>query len=75
MDEFVTVDVVQTEGAAVALCSLLESAGIKCMHRLTNTGAGAFDGWAAAAAQEIVVRAEDAELARQVLQSGSFEEP
>jgi hypothetical protein len=75
MDELVRIEVVQTEGAAVALCSLLESAGIKCMHRLTNTGAGAFDGWAAAASQEIIVRAEDADLAREILQSSDTQEP
>lgn len=61
--------VAQSEGEAVSLCALLESAGIKSMHRLTNAGAGAYDGWAAGAPQEIVVLAEDADLARQVLSS------
>jgi hypothetical protein len=69
MDDFVVVSVAQSEGEAVSLCALLESAGIRSMHRLTNQGAGAYDGWAASAPQEIVVRAEDADLAREVLGS------
>jgi hypothetical protein len=75
MADFVVVSVAQSEGEAVSLCALLETAGIKSMHRLTNVGAVAYDGWAAGASQEIVVRAEDAELAREVLQSDDTEEP
>jgi hypothetical protein len=69
MDGFVTVGIARSEGEAVSLCGLLESAGIECTHRLTNTGAGAFDGWSAGASQEILVRVDDAELAREVLAS------
>ena len=46
MDGTAVVDVVQTEAQAEALCSLLKTAGIDCMQRMTNLGAGAFDGWA-----------------------------
>jgi hypothetical protein len=68
MDELVVVETARTEAEAVSLCALLQSAGISCSYRITNTGAGAFDGWSAAAPQEIVVRAQDAELAREVLE-------
>jgi len=67
MDDLVSVGVANSEGEAISLCALLESAGIKSTYRLTNVGAGAYDGWSAGAAQQILVRAEDAELAREVL--------
>jgi hypothetical protein len=35
---------------------------------VTNAGAGAVDGWAAGAPHEIIVRAEDAETAREILE-------
>jgi Putative prokaryotic signal transducing protein len=69
MDEFVSVYVAQSEGEAVSLCALLESAGIEAMHRLTNTGAGALGAVGSAAPQEILVRPEDADDARQILES------
>jgi len=67
MDDLVSVGVANSEGEAISLCALLESAGIKSTYRLTNVGAGAYDGWSAGAAQQILVRPEDAELAREVL--------
>ena len=67
MDELVVVETARSEAEAVSLVGLLKSAGIDATYRITNVGAGAFDGWSAAAAQEIVVRAQDAELAREVL--------
>ena len=69
MDELVAVGLADSEGEAVALCALLESAGIKATYRVTNVGAGAYDGWAAGAQHELIVRAEDAKLAREVLAS------
>jgi hypothetical protein len=69
MDEFVGVYVAQSEGEAVSLCALLESAGIEAIHRLTNAGAGAFGATASGTPQEILVRAEDADDARQILAS------
>ena len=67
MDELVVVEVVATEPEAELLCSLLRSAGIRCTYRVTNVGAGAADGLAVGGPQEVVVRAEDVESARDVL--------
>jgi hypothetical protein len=67
MDDLATVEVVRTEGEAELLCSLLNGAGITCMHRLSNRGAGAFEGLAAGGPHEIVVRREDLASARGVL--------
>lgn len=69
MDELVTVGTASSEGEAISLVGLLESAGIEATYRVSNVGAGAFDGWASGAQQEILVSAEDAELAREVLES------
>jgi Putative prokaryotic signal transducing protein len=68
MDELVVVTIASSEGEAVSLSALLKSAGIESIYRVTNTGAGAFDGWASGAAHEILVRAEDAETAREILE-------
>ena len=67
MDELVVVEVVVSEPEAELLCSLLRSAGIRCTYRVTNVGAGAADGLAVGGPQEVVVRAEDVESAREVL--------
>jgi hypothetical protein len=67
MDEYVVVETARNEAEAVTLCALLESAGIECDRRITNFGAGAFDGWSASAPQEILVPEKDVELAKQVL--------
>ena len=66
MDELVVVEVVGTEPEAELLCSLLRSAGISCTRRQSNYGAGASDGMPGGP-QEIVVRVEDLESAREVL--------
>ena len=57
MDDYVTVEVVKTESEAELLCSLLRSAGLTCMHRVTNRGAGAFDGLSVGGPHEIVLYA------------------
>jgi hypothetical protein len=67
VDDLVRVSLVRSEAEAVALGGLLESAGIESMHRLTNMGAGAVDGWSPSAPRELLVRAEDAERARGIL--------
>jgi Putative prokaryotic signal transducing protein len=64
-----TVEVVRTETEAELLCSLLETAGISAIHRVTNQGAGAFDGIATGGPHEILVRPEDLASAREVLAS------
>jgi hypothetical protein len=67
MDELVVVEVVATEPEAELLCSLLRSTGIECTYRVTNLGAGAADGLAVGGPQEVIVRREDLEPAREVL--------
>jgi hypothetical protein len=53
------------------LCSLLRSADLDCVPRLTNAGAGAGDGLGTAGSHEILVRAQDAEAAGEVLRQAS----
>jgi Putative prokaryotic signal transducing protein len=67
MDELAVADVVATEQEAELLGGLLRSAGIKCIVRQTNFGAGASDGMPTGGPYEIVVRAEDLDAAREVL--------
>jgi hypothetical protein len=67
MDELAVVDVVPTEAVAGLLCGLLRDAGIECTYRLTNQGAGAFEGIPGGGPQEILVRTDDLESARAVL--------
>jgi hypothetical protein len=45
----------------------LRGSGIECLPRLTNSGAGAGDGLAAGGAHEILVSAQDAQDAREIL--------
>jgi hypothetical protein len=66
-DELVVVEVAGTEPEAELLCSLLRSAGVDCLTRLTNRGAGAGDGLGNVGPHEIVVSARDAEAAREIL--------
>jgi hypothetical protein len=56
------VTVVPNEPEAEVVCSLLRAAGIDCSYRPTDIAAEAFGGW-----QEVLVRAADAERARDVL--------
>jgi hypothetical protein len=67
MDELVVVEVVATQPEAELLCSLLETAGIRCTYRVSNYGAGAADGLSVGGPQEVIVRREDVESAREVL--------
>jgi len=66
-DDLVVVEVAGTEPEAELLCSLLRSADIECLSRLTNRGAGAGDGLGTAGAHEILVGLDDAEAAREIL--------
>lgn len=63
----VVVEVAGTEAEGELLCSLLRSAGIECLSRLTNSGAGAGDGLGTAGAHEIMVGRQDAGAARELL--------
>jgi len=67
MRELVVVEVVGTEPEAELLCSRLRSAGIECLPKLTNRGAGAGDGLSTAGAHEILVNPEDEQSARELL--------
>jgi hypothetical protein len=74
MDELVVVEVVATEGEAALLSSLLRDAGIKSTYRLSNYGAGASDGMPTGGPQEVPVRKDDLESAREILRNGRSEE-
>lgn len=68
MDDLVVVDVVGSEPEAEVICGLLRSAGIRCLHRLTDRGAGAADGMPSGGPRQVVVNREDADSAREILQ-------
>ena len=74
-DELVVLDVVATEQEAEVIGGLLRSAGIACLTRQTNVGAGASDGLTVAGRYEIVVRAKDVESAREVRRSSARKQP
>ena len=67
-DELVVVEVAGTEPEAELLCSLLRSADIRCLARLTSRGAGAGYGWGVGP-HEIMVRSQDAQAAREILRN------
>jgi Putative prokaryotic signal transducing protein len=69
-DQFGVVEIAGSEPEAEPLCSLLRSAGIDCLPRLTNAGAGAGDGLGIVGSHEILVRSRDAEAAREILHRG-----
>jgi len=75
VDELAVVEVVRTEAEAELLCSLLRSAGIRCVQRLSDRGAGVGGGGYAAGPREVVVQARDLDSARKVLavQTGAAE--
>ena len=66
-DDWVVVEVARSEPEAELFCSVLRSAGIECVPRLTNAGAGAGDGLGTVGAHEIVVSPRDAHEAREIL--------
>ena len=66
-DDWVVVEVARSEPEAELLCSVLRSAGIECVPRLTNSGAGAGDGLGTGGAHDIVVSPQDAHEAHEVL--------
>jgi hypothetical protein len=67
MDDWVVVAVAGSEPEAQLLCSVLRGAGIECLPRLTNSGAGAGDGLGTVGAHDIVVSPLDAQDAREIL--------
>jgi len=68
VDDEVSVTVVGSQPEAEMACELLRTENIACYHRPTSFAAGAGDGLVSLGSpREIVVRADDAERARQLL--------
>jgi hypothetical protein len=67
VDDWVVVEVASSEPEAELLCSVLRGAGIECLPRLTNSGAGAGDGLGTVGAHDIIVSPQDAQDAREIL--------
>ena len=67
MNDWVIVEVAGSEPEAELLCSVLRGAGIECLPRLTNSGAGAGDGLGTVGAHDIIVSPRDAQDARKIL--------
>ena len=63
------VEVANSEPEAELLCSVLRAAGIECLPRLTNSGAGAGDGLGATGAHDILVSPQDELDAREILRA------
>jgi hypothetical protein len=60
--------IVPNEPAAELLCSFLRAEGIRCGHRITNFGAGAWDGVPSAGGpREVLVDPAELDAARQAL--------
>jgi hypothetical protein len=66
--DLVVLEVVPSEQEAQLIVSVLEHEGIRSFQRQTSFGAGATDGMPAGGAREVVVRTEDADSARKVLE-------
>jgi hypothetical protein len=66
-DELVVVEVAGSQPEAEMLCSLLRSAGIACMPRLTSRGGAVSYGGGIGGPHEIMVRSQDAQAARKIL--------
>jgi Putative prokaryotic signal transducing protein len=69
LTEPVPLTVVGNEVEAEVIRGLLATEGIESMHRPTNFGAGFTDGFTPAGEREILVRPEDLEAARELLES------
>ena len=66
-NDLVVVEVATSEPEAELLCSVLRGAGIECVPRLTNSGAGAGDGLGTVGPHDILVSSRDAHDAREIL--------
>ena len=67
--EPVPLTVVGSEAEAEVIRGLLATEGIESMHRPTNFGAGATDGFTPAGEREILVRPDQLEDARELIES------
>ena len=74
-DDPVRVTVVPNEVAADVVCTVRRSEGIRCGHRVTNVGAGSWDGVPnAGGAREVLVDPSDLEAAREALAAAELGE-
>jgi hypothetical protein len=67
-DRIVVVTVVPGETEAELVCGLLRSAGIKCAYRDTEAIDSAIEDFIASGPREVIVKEEDLEVARPLLQ-------
>ena len=78
MEEPVRVTIAPNEVAADVVCTFLRAEGILCNHRVTNLGAGSWDGVPnAGGPREVLVDPADLDAARAALAAadlGEFEE-
>ncbi len=75
MDEPVCVTVVPNELTADLVCSFLREGGIRCGHRVTNIGAGSWDGVPnAGGPREVLVDPADLDAAHELLASADLGE-
>jgi hypothetical protein len=67
--------IVPNEVEADLVCSFLRTQGIRCNHRVTNVGAGGWDGVPnAGGPREVLVEPADVERAREALASAELGE-
>jgi len=75
MGEPVRVTIVPNELAADVVCTFLRAEGILCAHRVTNVGAGSWDGVPnAGGAREVLVDADDLARATEALAAAELGE-
>jgi len=75
MSGLAVVTVAPNEVTADLICSFLREEGILCNHRITNIGAGAWDGVPSAAGpREVVVDVADLDQAKRVLAAADLGE-
>lgn len=75
MPDPVRVTIVPNEVAADVVCTFLRAAGIRCGHRVTNMGAGGWDGVPnVGGAREVLVDPADLDMARESLASAELGE-
>jgi hypothetical protein len=75
MDKPVRVTIMPNEAEADVVCSFLRAEGIRCGHRVTNIGAGAWDGVPnAGGPREVLVDPADLDAAREALASAELGE-
>ena len=67
-DEPVSLTIVPNEVEAEVIRGLLATEGIEAIHRPTNFGAGATDGFTPAGQREIFVRADQLDEARALIE-------